>query len=284
MKRLSKGRLKMAGVGTKTREWGGCSGWYNRRSPACRWDHHSGPFWEIYLPGRGHQRHQSRRVETLSLLHKASRKEELQEVLLLKKPRTCKRRWLSTRQIYYRTKPPDKIDTYSRNNFDEHKVGILWFRGAAGWRLWRLGLDQESGVLEICLASLFKSWCIALKLTSGWSLDDILPPQPSLKLLKHWWMLKQQFSCYGFCSRFRDCIGGAVEHWYPILEVVYCCSSPSEIDPAMHHLQAGLYNSGTLSSGFGDIKICGSSNCHSSCTFYRIDDMGDIPLHYLFAA
>ena len=75
-----------------------------------------------------------------------------------------------------------------------------------------------------------------------------------------------------------------MEHWYPILEVVYCCSSPSEIDPAMHHLQAGLYNSGTLSSGFGDIKICGSSNCHSSCTFYRIDDMGDIPLHYLFAA
>ena len=158
MKRLSKGRLKMAGVGTKTREWGGCSGWYNRRSPAYRWDHHSGPFWEIYLPGRGHQRHQSRRVETLSLLRTASRKEELQEVLLLKKPRTCiKRRWLSTRRMYYRTKPPDKIDTYSRNNFDEHKVGILWFRGASGWRLWRLGLDQESGVLEICLASVFKS-------------------------------------------------------------------------------------------------------------------------------
>ena len=34
MKRLSNGRLNMAGVGTNTLEWGGCSGWYSSLSPA----------------------------------------------------------------------------------------------------------------------------------------------------------------------------------------------------------------------------------------------------------
>ena len=59
-----------------------------------------------------------------SLLHKASRKGELQGELLLKKPRTWGSDCLPviTRQV---TKPPDKIDAYSCNNLDEHKVGIL---------------------------------------------------------------------------------------------------------------------------------------------------------------
>ena len=69
-----------------------------------------------------------------------------------------------------------------------------------------------------------------------------------------------------------------------MLVVFYCCSSLFEIDPAMNQLLAGLYNSGTLLSGFGDTRICGSSNCHLSCMFYRKDDMGDTHLHYPLAA
>ena len=164
MKRLSKGKLKIAGVGTKTRECGGCSGWYSRRSPAWKLKCHQEIFrgesvtktsfelrgQSFHLPGREHRRHQSRRVEMQSLRRRASRKGELQEELLRRKPRTWKGiYWLLLlhHQTYW-IEPPDKIDAYSRNNLDEHEVCILWFWGAPGWGLGSLWLHQEGGVLN----------------------------------------------------------------------------------------------------------------------------------------